>query len=154
VEGTVSCPQEPVPLGWKVWRQTEVPTPLVQLAIGVRDHIRDFAYGSIAKTVDYSGQTVGVFVSHHTWTYRNGVLVTGICIPGASLLVQQPTTGPQPAVQFQDSLATPDPTAAVYGGEPPEETNWAIVAETGAAVVVIIASVWLAVHFAGRPGLR
>jgi hypothetical protein len=146
----VSCPQEPVPIGWKVWRQTEVPTPLVQLAIGVRDHIRNYPYGSIAKTVQYNGQTVGVFVSHHVWTYKNGVLVTGICIPGASLIVQQPTQVGQ--VLVQDSLATPDPTAAVYGGEPPETIDWPLVAECGAVIVVLVGSFFAALHFAGKPG--
>ena len=155
----MSCPQEPVPVGWKVWRQAAVPDPLTQLAIDVRDHILSYPYGSIAKTVQYGGQTVGVFVSHHVWTYRNGVLITGICIPGASLIVQQPagTAGST----LQDSLATPDPTAAVYGADdllaeqqPVASTNWPLVIGSGVALVAVVGLFAMAMKHGGRAAMN
>jgi hypothetical protein len=129
----MTCPQEPIPAGWRVWRGTAGPDPLTQFAIDVRDHVRSYPYGSIAKTVQYNGMIVGAFVSHHSWTYRNGVLVTGICIPGVSLITQQ--TGSALASATADSLATPDPTAAVYGADDlPQKTDWPIVAACGALI--------------------
>lgn len=151
----MSCPQEAVPLGWRVWRQAAVPTPLEQLAIDVRDHVRNYPYGSIAKTVVYGGQTVGVFVSHHTWTWRNGVLVTGICIPGCSLIVKQSGVH---ASGVPDDLSVPDPTAAVYGADdlpvPAPQTNWPLVAFSGAAVVGVVAGFVLALKYAGKAARR
>jgi hypothetical protein len=149
----VSCPQEPIPSGWRVWRQTAVPDPLVQFAIDVRDHVRSYKRGTIAKVVTYNGQNVGAFVSSHTWTYRNGVLITGICIPGVSLLVQQPTGSVGGAAG--DSLATPDPTAAVYGADDlAQPTNWPLVAASGAAVVGVTALFLLALKHAGKAARR
>jgi hypothetical protein len=147
----VSCVQESVPLGWRVWRQAAVPDPLAQFAIDVRDHVRSYPYGSIAKTIVYNGQTVGAFVSHHSWTYRNGVLVTGICIPGVSL-VTQATQGV--GATEADNLDTPDPTAAVYSlDEPPPGISWPIVAFTGAAMLLVVGGFWAAIQLAGRPRL-
>ena len=145
----MSCPTEPIPTGWRVWRNTEVPTPLVQLAVDVRDHIGKYPYGSIARTVNYQGQTVGVFVSHHTWTWRNGQLVTGICIPGASIIIKQP--GGIGATE-QDNLDTPDPTAAVYGADDVQQQgiNWPLVAVSGGAAVTVAALFLLALKLAGR----
>ncbi len=123
----MSCPQEPVPLWWSVWRGP-VPTELTQLAMDVRDHVRSYKRGTIVQTLDYMDpstsqhKTVGVFVSSHTWTYKRQpdgsvVLMTGICIPGVSLLVQQPlpTGVTANAMPVADDLSTPDPTAAVWG---------------------------------------
>jgi hypothetical protein len=158
----VTCPQEPIPLGWKVWRSAAVPTPLEQFAIDVRDHINQYTYGQVVATTDYNGQRVGAFKSHHTWTYRrqpDGTtkLVTGICIPGVSLVLPvaagvHGVGGTQP-----DSLSTPDPTAAVYGADDlasARSVNWGVVAATAAVVAVTAAAFWAAVHFAGTPRLR
>ena len=146
----MSCPQENVPAGWKVWRGA-VPTELTQLAMDVRDHVRSYPYGSIAKTVNYSGQNVGVFVSHHTWTYKGGQLLTNICIPGCSLIVQQ-APGAVGVSPMQDSLSTPDPTAAVYGADdvPIQHTNYTLVAVTATAIVATCAAFAYAIRAAGR----
>lgn len=136
----MSCAQETVPPGWKVWRGTAVPDPLTQFAIDVRDHVRSYPYGSIAKTIQYNGMTVGAFVSHHSWTYRNGVLVTGLCIPGVSLITKQAGVGAG-ANSTTDTLDTPDPTAAVYGADDlPSKTDWPIV---GACAALIGGAVFL-----------
>jgi hypothetical protein len=156
----MTCPQEPIPLGWKVWRGPPPPAPIVQEAIHVRDHVNQYQRGTIAKTITYGGQTVGLFVSSHTWTYRNGRLVTGICIPGVSVLTQTQVGAGAPAavtspvgVATPDSLATPDPTAAVYGGVPPEKTDWGLVAVTAGATVVVLIGFWAAIHFTGKARL-
>jgi len=151
----VTCHQEPVPLGWKVWRGAPPPAPIVQAAIRVRDHVRDYQRGTIAQTLTYGGQTVGLFVSSHTWTWRNGILVTGICIPGVSVL-QQVASGMQGiGASEQDSLATPDPTAAVYGGAPPEDNaiDWPVVGVTAVALVLVVGGFVAAIKLAGRPTL-
>ena len=149
----MSCPVEPIPRGWKVWRQVEVPTPIVQAAIAVRDHVRDYQRGTIAQTMVYGGQTIALWVSSHSWTYRNGKLVTGICIGGVSVLVAVPAgTGGIGDAQ-SDSLDTPDPTAAIYTGMPPEQTSWPLVIVSGAAIVATVAAVMLALKLAGRPRL-
>jgi hypothetical protein len=125
----------------------------VQAAIDVRDHIRQYKRGTIVKVIPYGGQTVGVFVSSHTWSYRNGVLVTGLCIPGASLLVQQPTGGV--GAEALDSLDTPDPTAAVYSGEDPyETTNWPLVALTAGSAIGSVALFLLALKLTGKAARR
>ena len=136
-----------------MWRNAEVPTPLTQMAIDVRDHVRSYRRGTIARVVSYGGQNVAAFVSSHTWTYRNGQLVTGICIPGVSLLVQQPSNGGV-GVNAPDSLATPDPTAAVYGADDLPQTNWGMVAATGAAAAGVVALFLLALKHAGKASKR
>jgi len=125
----------------------------VQAAIDVRDHIRQYPYGAIAKRLQYNGQTVGVFVSHHTWTWRNGQLITGICIPGASIIVQQPVGGT--GIAFQDDLSTPDPTAAVYGADDLQQgANWPLVAVSAGAAVGVVALFLLAIKHAGKAARR
>lgn len=137
-----------MPHGWKVWRGVEVPGPIAQAAIDVRDHVRSYSRGQIAREIDYQGQHVGLWVSSHTWTYRNGVLVTGICIPGVSVLVPVPRGGMAVgAGTLQDDLSVPDPTAAVYGGAPPESTNWWLVGGTVVATMAVVAGFWAVLHF-------
>jgi hypothetical protein len=123
----------------------------------VRDHVRSYPYGSIARTIQYQGQTIGAFVSHHTWTYRGGQLLTGICIPGVSLVIQQqstPTTGTSGLGQVQDSIASPDPSAAVYGADDvPQQaatTDWPMVGVTAGAILVLSTGFALALRHAGR----
>ncbi len=81
------CPQEPIPAGWHGWGAGRAPPELEAIAVRLKNHIDDFPYGEVIQTIDYKGKTVGFFKSHHTWTYRGGKLVKGICIPGISLLV-------------------------------------------------------------------
>lgn len=149
----MSCPQEPTPAGWKVW-QGPVPTELTQQAMDIRDHVRSYARGSFAKQMQYGGQTVGFWVSSHTWTWRNGVLVTGLCIPGVSILVL-PVTGGAGATPPPD-LSTPDPTAAMYGADdvPVQGTDWGLVAASAVAIVATATAFVLALKLAGRPRLR
>jgi hypothetical protein len=118
----------------------------------VRDHVRSYPYGTIAKTIVYDGQTVGIFVSHHSWTWRNGQLVTGICIPGCSLIVQQPASMGAAA---PDDLSTPDETAAVYGADDvPLGTDWTLVGVSAAAIVTVSALFALAIKHAGRASTK
>src|ERR1700758_549281 len=121
----MTCPTNPPPpLGYGVWRGN-VPTPLVQWAIGLRDRIRNFPYGQ-TWALDYNGAIVLARKDHHVYSYINGQLVSGICIPGVTLY--QPTTPAAAAPTSNltatattalaaDDLTTPDPTAAVYSGE-------------------------------------
>jgi hypothetical protein len=96
-------------LGWRVWRGP-VPPELVTFAVAIRDKVRSYKLGTIAETKTWRGQTVAAFCSSHTWTYRNGMLVTGICIPGVSLLSP---TDPN-ADKLDPGLSHPDPDAATW----------------------------------------
>lgn len=134
----MSCVINPVPQGWRVWRGP-VPPPLTDMAIVIRDHIRSYEYGDIPaqvpwKASDGSDIIAGTLKQRHTWTFRDGVLVTGLCIPGVTL-VWRPTAGDVSQPPFQDSIDTPDPNAALY---PAREIDWPLVglsALAGAAVV-------------------
>lgn len=152
----MSCTIEPTPAGWQVWRGA-VPTPLTQLAIDVRDHVNKYQRGTFAKTTTYNGQTVGVWVGTHTWTYRNGVLVTGICIPGVSLLVPVGSTQgvsgvPTELTGFGADVSdlSPDPTAAVFGADDLERTDWDLVVKTTIALAAVGAAFWWGLHHAGH----
>jgi hypothetical protein len=88
-EGTVTCPQDaPAPTGFRVWTGA-VPTDLTQWAIDLLRHVNAYPYGT-TWTIAYGGATVLARKDHHSWTWRNGVLVTGICIPGITLYTQAP----------------------------------------------------------------
>lgn len=134
--------------------------PLQQFAVDVLAHVRDFKRGTIARVITYGNQTVAAFVSSHTWTYRNGQLVTGLCIPGVSLLVlSTPSalagTSMLAATSNTDDLSTPDPTAAVYSVDaPPEQTDWKLVATTAAITVSVVGLFLWGMHAAGRTSSR
>lgn len=131
----MTCPQEPIPAGWRVWRGP-VPPELVTFAVAVRDRIRSFARGTIADQRVWRGQTVAAFVSSHTWTYRKGELVTGLCIPGVSLL--QPIPGGV-GVTNDPGLSVPDPDAATWTAEGYDWTGTLIGVAIGALGVLWIA---------------
>jgi hypothetical protein len=148
----VSCPAEATPAGWKVWRGP-VPSALVQIAVDARDHINQYPYGQFVSQVDYQGQPVGIYKSHHSWTYRNGVLINGICIPGISLMVPATAVSGSPGVAAApaaDALLTPDPNAALFGADDLERTDWQLVASTVAAAAIVVAAFWFGLQHAGR----
>ena len=95
-----ACPEERLPVGWKQWVDPKVPPELTEFAKRIRDKINSYDYGTVAETVMLpDGRNVGVFKSHHTWTYKkqpDGTtkLLKDICIPGASLVVaKEPQAG-------------------------------------------------------------
>jgi hypothetical protein len=137
----------PPPVGFKIWRGT-VPAPLVQWAVDLRDHINKFPYGQV-WTLDYAGATVAARKDYHQWTYHNGKLITGICIPGITLYAPKPAGM---AATTVDSLDNPDPTAAVFNTT--DATDWRLVAVSGVAIVATVGLFLLAIHGAGRARLR
>jgi hypothetical protein len=120
------------------------------MAIDVRDHIESYDYGQIARVVTYNGQPVGAWKSHHTWTYRNNVLVTGICIPGVSLVVRR---APGDSLALEDTT-TPDPNAAMFAADGPEIISWPLVLVTAGAIVAAGSLFALAIAGAGRAARR
>ena len=156
----MSCPQEPIPSGWRLWKNAPVPVPLQQFAVDVLSKVRSYPRGSIAKVITYGDQTVAAFVSSHSWSYRNGKLVTGLCIPGVSLLIM---TTPSSGLAFSDAqqkwelgataddLSTPDPTAAVYSVDaPPEVTDWRLITTTAVITVGVVGLFLYGMRAAGR----
>ena len=132
----MTCPQEPIPPNWRVWRSPQVPADLVAVAKSIRDHIHDYTRGAIVAQIVHQNETVGFFVSSHTWTYKNGQLVTGICIPGVSLLIQD---SPNLASALPpDSLDQPDPNAAVWIAAPDPGPSWPLVVAGAVAIGVTI----------------
>jgi hypothetical protein len=150
----MACAIEPTPVGWKVWRGN-VPPELVQIAIDARDHINRYRYGTFTGQTVYNGQTVGIYKSHHTWTNRNGALITGICIPGISLLIPSSSAAGSPGMGALanpnvDALLTPDPTAALFGADDLEQSDWGLIAESGAFAAAVVALFWVMLHLAGK----
>jgi hypothetical protein len=142
----VTCSSESIPAGWQVFSGA-VPAPLTQWAMAIRDRISKYAYGSIAETIQYNGQNYGAFKSHHSWTYRKNpsgtmTLVTGLCIPGISLLV--PTSSGTGVVGAITPVPGPDVALAVYGADDvPRPTDWGLVAVGAIASAAIIGAFYL-----------
>lgn len=152
-----TCPNNPPPPdGYKIWRGP-VPRPLSQWAIDQRDHwMGQVAYGETTG-IDYvdpaTGQSSFVVArkDHHTWTYKGGTLLTGICIPGITLyqpLLTAALAGPPGVGAATDSLATPDPNVAAYTNEP--GTNWGLVGISALAAAAVVGAFVAGIHFAGR----
>jgi hypothetical protein len=134
----VSCYQDPIPKGWKVWRGA-VPSELADMAKDVRDHIGLYEYGKLAQVSIYAGQPVATFKSRHTWTYKDGKLVTGICIPGVSLLV--------PVAPYTVAGVAPD-TAVDLSRPDPELATW----DASAAPQSVLGVMWQGLkNLVGRP---
>lgn len=120
--------EAPIPAGWKLWTEPHVPPELTQFAMAVRDRINDYPYDQIAETTTApDGRTVGAFKSVHSWSYLkqpDGThkLVTGLHIPGISLVVKQPPQGEsialggRPVTGFGDAPACPVCPAALPSG--------------------------------------
>lgn len=135
----------PAPAGYQVWRGN-VPTELTQWAMDLRDHVSGFPYGQ-TWTLPSNGQTVLARKDHHTWTWRGGQLVTGLCIPGITLYAPASPTVAKAILSAGDPLAgPPDPTAAVFGAEEVQTTDWGLVAVSGLAIVGVLTGFWAALR--------
>ena len=120
----MTCPANPPPpAGYRVWRKT-VPTPLTQWAMQLRDNVHKYDFGQ-TWSMQYAGQTVMARLDHHGWTYRNGQLVTGLCIKGITLYEPIPA-GVNAALD--DVNSDPGPEVGAYGADDvPDQTNWGLV---------------------------
>jgi len=115
----------------------------------LRDHVGSHPYGT-TWTMSYDGQDVMARKDYHTWTYKAGTLVQGICIPGITLYTPvAPATGLS-AVATVDDLSTPDPTAAAFGADDLQQTNWRLVATSAVVTATIVGLFWLGLRNAGR----
>jgi hypothetical protein len=106
-----SCATDPpAPAGYRVWTGA-VPTELTQWAIDLLRHVNQYAYGT-TWTMAYGGASVLARKDHHTWTWRGGVLVTGICIPGITLYTQAPAaTGASASDAYDVGMFSESPGA-------------------------------------------
>jgi hypothetical protein len=161
----VTCaPNPPPPEGFVLW-QGDVAPPLSQWAVDLRDHMGPYPYGTV-WVLPYGGQYVVARKDHHTWTYRRGRLLTGLCIPGITLYRQVVGTASSTATSSPSAAAgtsglglatsagsltaAPDPTAAVYGAEPHEHPDWRMVGLTAGAILAVGGLFVAALHFAGE----
>jgi hypothetical protein len=117
----------------------------------LRDHVNKFPYGQM-WSLDYNGQTVIARKDFHSWTYRGGKLIEGICLPGITIYSPKPAALGAAGLAADD-LTTPDPTAAMWS-VPPESTDWRLVAVSGVAIVAITAAFLLAIRAAGNARRR
>jgi hypothetical protein len=148
------CPQNPAsPEGFRIWRGPAPAPPLTQWAVDLRDHwMPKAAYGD-TQTLDYEGAIVLARKDHHTWTYKGGQLLTGICIPGITLYKPTPAAQnslsglPGLAAASADTLEVPDPTAAVYSVD--VGTDWPLVGASAAAIAGLVVAFLAGLHYAG-----
>jgi|SRR5580692_6730836 hypothetical protein len=140
----------PPPVGTILWRGA-VPAPLTQWAMQLRDHIAGFPYGQ-TWTMAYGGQTVTARKDYHTWTYVNGELHQGICIPGVTLYRQAPLGQQTSTLEDGDPLSIPDPSAAIFSAS--QGVDWGLVLASGAAAVGVVTLFYLALKGAARAALR
>lgn len=142
----MTCPANPPPPpGYRILR-AQVPPPLSQWAVDLLHQVRNYSFGQVFF-LDYNGITYAARIDHHSWTYRNGKLVTGLCIPGITLY--EPTTGDALATATED-LTAPDPNAAVYSSDFSTQTDWKLVGITAGVTVGLVTAFWLALKHAGR----
>jgi hypothetical protein len=140
----VACPTNPPPpTGYRVWRGP-VPQPLVDWAISLRDQIATFEYGTTFE-LPYGGIVAVARKDHHTWTYRAGKLVTGLCLPGITLYSP---SSPAVGAGAVDDTSTPDPNAALFTAD--AGIDWKLVAVSGLATAAVIGAFFLALHHAGQ----
>lgn len=157
---TTPCPgNPPAPDGYQVWRGA-VPKELTDWAVDIRNHINGFAYGTTWEK-EYDGKSVVARKDYHTWTYRNGQLVTGICIPGVTLYSEKASSNSMGLVDTStstlnegDPLSTPDESMswAMFDADNagPQGVNWGAVALTGAAALGVVGLFFAAIRYAGR----
>jgi hypothetical protein len=144
----MTCPENPPPPpGYRIMRST-VPPPLTQWAVDLLHQVTHYAFGQ-SFSLSYAGKSYIARVDHHlTWSYRNGQLVTGLCIPGITIY-EPAAIGDTSSARF-DTLDTPDPNAAVYSSDYPATTDWKLVAVTAGVTVGLVAAFFLALKHAGK----
>ena len=142
---SMTCPSNPAPpAGYRILRG-HVVQPLTDWAISILRQIRDYPFGATFE-LTYGGVTYVARVDHHTWTYRGGQLVTGLCIPGVTLYEPRPAGD----AATLDSLETPDPTAAVYGDVGDDAIDWKLVGTSALAIGVVVGLFWWGLKAVGR----
>jgi hypothetical protein len=149
----MSCSANPPsPTGFAVW-QGSVPAPLETWAISLLRHVNLSPYGT-TWTMEYAGQPVTARKDYHSWTHRNGVLVTGICIPGITLYRATSSAFVDTALAEGDPLATPslDLAPALFDADDtaPATIDWPLVLLSGGAVAAVVTGFVFALRLAGR----
>lgn len=158
----MSCPNNPPsPEGFRIWRGA-VPPQLTDWAIYLRDlEAPQAPYGTVwgMNYTPSGGSPIYVLArkDHHSWTFRGGRLVTGICIFGITLFSQIPTAAQTSFDSLTDTLDAPDPNAAVYTSDvpspspSPSQPDWGLVAASGAAGVGVVLLFWLGLRAFEKP---
>ena len=147
----------PPPDGFRVWRGA-VPKELTDWAVSIRDQLANFpwhqTWGRWYTPPGGSAEYVIARKDSHSWTFRNGKLVTG-CFMGVTLFQPVPTAAQTSYNPSTDTLDTPDVTAATFDSTSPptapgESINWPLVGITAVAAGGVVALFWLALRGAGR----
>jgi hypothetical protein len=143
----MTCPAGPLPSNeWTVWLGP-VPSQLTQFAVKDLAQEAQEPYG-YEWTTTYDGQQVMAIKQHHTWTYHNGKLVTGICIPGITLYRPKKVGVEETPVD----LGVPNNDVAWFDEGP--GVSWTSVAWTAAAAAIVIALFFLAIRKMGKKPVK
>jgi hypothetical protein len=134
----MSCgPNLSPPAGYSVWTGY-VPPELSQWAVSLLAHVGSYAYGTTWGYA-YAGPPALQVIArkdYHTWTHRNGLLVTG-CFQGVTLYKPIPK-GIASGAPIADPAATaPGTDIATY--DAPDETSWPLVIAGAVAIGLTIA---------------
>ena len=159
----MTCPGNPAPPpGYGLWKGP-VPPVLTQWAMGIRDHINSGGFPfNTTWSVPYNDQLIVARKERHGWTYKNGQLVTGLCISGVTLYApltidsappagtigtgDTPTANPNAGPALPPDQVTPSTDYGVFSSPP---TDWSLIALSAGAGALVIGLFWLALHHAG-----
>jgi len=136
-----SCPQNPPPRAGYVYWTGPVPAPLTAWASELLKTVGQFPYGTEWED-SYNGQVIVARLDHHTWSHRNGQLVTG-CFAGITLYRPASGTGGTPGGNPND----PNGGVAQFTVTP---TDWTAVAVSALAILAIGGGFAAAIHYAGK----
>jgi hypothetical protein len=136
------CPSNPPPpAGYSVWTGA-VPAPLETWAIRTLKDIGKVPYGYYGWTLPeeelqkYPAPPI-LRKDRHTWSHRNGRLITGICIPGLTLYKPiAAKVGAGETLILDPATASPSSGIAVFD---PPVTDWGLVLTGGAAITLVTA---------------
>ena len=139
------CPSNPSPPdGFQVWAGA-VPAELTRWAVALRDHeIGKVPYWTVWSTT-YQGAPVLARKDYHTWTYKDGQLIQGICIPGITLYA------PSAPLLARASYTLPAGTIETsLDGTPERTVDPRVVVGAGIALAATVGLFWLAIRLAGN----
>lgn len=145
-----SCSPGPVPpMGWHIFRGPVTPE-LSQWAVSLLHGIGNVPYGQTWIKPYGTSMQIMAIKQRHTWTYRGGKLVSGICIPGITLYTKPNAATPPTPPQLGDTTPPELPQAGDIAAFNEAPTDWPIVIASAGAILTVSILFALALKHAGR----